>query len=183
VCFRQLLKSHLGGGKFLRVTKYRQARQPMIEMESCRSNQQQQQQQMTFPTKTLVSLNLEVYTNLRQCLGEVASTLEHVCNDKDAHFKKHLGKNIYVSVDAPYRGVSLRRWFLKPGDVNMDLKLPGKGVFLNSHEFDRLQTIDREIIDRIIPELKSVTSCLDNHQGQMSYLKCPFCNPDSYLNW
>lgn len=116
---------------------------------------------------------LELYDNIQ----DVNATLQDVIDgDIEAHYRYHLGRHVYISVDSPYVGVNIRSWFRPGGDVELK---PGLGVFINPEEWRGFQHVFMNL-QTYIPEIASAKRCSDIHHGQQSMLECLECNPDGY---
>ena len=138
------------------------------------------------PTKKGVSLTLMRYLSLRDAIPELTQALDKVIDGAgESKLQRHLGRNVYASVGAPFVGVSLRQWFMpKDSQHNAEdehLKLlPGKGIFLNRSEWLKFCEMDQEM-DNHVPELKTTIRCFDrdDHMNQLGWLSCAECNPNS----
>ena len=106
-------------------------------------------------------------------MGIVDSALEKLASGaQDVDEKLHIGGGFYITVQAPYRCVQVRRYFRKG-----DLTLPSRvGVSLRETEWKNFKEAVKEV-ESILPEISSIMPCDYDHGNQMAYLECPECCP------
>jgi hypothetical protein len=105
-------------------------------------------------------------------MAEITSTLKDIARGKEVRSKIHIGLNIFASQDHPYRGIHVRKWNLREGELT-----PGFGVFLSPKAWESLCDLDK-VLNDIIPQLKDITPCYMSHDNQMSAFECCVCNPN-----
>ena len=134
----------------------------------------------TFPTKRGIALTLKHWVELSSCTSQVDETISDLKERKDVNLFHHIGANMYVSVDKNIAGVDIRQWW----DCNDDVKPSRKGIFLSLQQWEKLKGCLEIMID-FVPELKGVVPCMmqEDHQNQMGYLQCSFCNPNDFHQW
>ena len=97
----------------------------------------------------------------------------------DVHYKTHIGGNMYLQVNSPYRGISVRQ-FKNIGDSQCVNLIPDKkGIFLLFREWNAFLKVNKEL-DGIIPDLATTTPCMDqiDHCNQEGYYTCMECCPN-----
>jgi hypothetical protein len=123
-------------------------------------------------TFKFIRLTMQSYAALRLNLKDVSEALSDVHADKIVNLRIHIGYNIYMTVDSPYKGVNIRQWYRQ---TNGDDLRPGWGIFLKKKHWDELCDIDKTI-ENDVQELKLAEPCF--HSGQLSWIACEACNPD-----
>ncbi len=133
-----------------------------------------------------VQMNQKNYLELRSviqddCSEGVRSHLQKIMEGQEVHQKWHLGSNLYVSVDSPYKCVQIREWNQTPSGRCLATRI---GISLSPSSFKKLCSIDVDM-DKLIPELCDTTRCAfsPDHQNMLGALACGFCNPNGYLNY
>ncbi len=113
----------------------------------------------------------------RRCMGAVPEN-----NGRPgAPPKMHLGSNLYMSVDSPYKCVQIREWKQNPSGRYLATRI---GISLFPSSFKKLCSIDVDM-DKTIPELCDTTRCAfsPDHQNMLGALAYWFCNPNGHLNY
>jgi hypothetical protein len=101
---------------------------------------------------------------------------------KDIHYKEHLGGNMFMQVNFPYRGINLRH-FKNVGDSeNVKLIPDVVGIFLKSCEWEEFLKMNEKMVD-IIPEVETTLPCSDgiDHCNQEGYYSCLECCPNGEM--
>jgi hypothetical protein len=134
----------------------------------------------TFPTKRGITLTLKHWVELCTYKSEIDETITALKQGKDVKLFHHLGANVHISVDKNIAGVDIRQWWWCVDTV----KPSRKGIFLSLQQWEKLKDCFTVMCD-FVPELKSIVPCImqDDHQNQMGYLQCSFCNPNEYNQW
>jgi hypothetical protein len=85
-------------------------------------------------------------------------------------------------VDKNIIGVDIRQWWWCKESQSM--KPSRKGIFLSLSQWEKLKDTF-EIMNDFVPELKDAVPCSmeGDHQNQMGFLQCSFCNPNEYHQW
>ena len=158
---------NLGRGKIIRSCVWKD--EPRIDIREWGTP--------THPTKNGVSLPLKRYLILRDNIHRISVALADLKKGGKVVLKEHLGRNVYAHVQTPYNGVNIRQWF-KPKEDG-DHLLPGKGIFLNSLEWNEFCKVD-ECMNDFVTELKDTVRCIDqtDHCNQLGYIACGECNPN-----
>jgi hypothetical protein len=87
-------------------------------------------------------------------------------------YRSHLGGGIYASVQAPFNGIDIRRYFIPEG---MQTEVPTKnGIFIPNSQWAKLKIKLNEVISTN-PELSLVETCF--HQNQIGMIECRECSP------
>ena len=89
-------------------------------------------------------------------------------NNKNVHFRSHIGGGRYVSVTSGILCVKFRKFFCPTPS----------GVSLRLHEWRKFVEIIKSI-DDAYPALATAVPCYsgDDHLNQLGVLQCPECNP------
>ncbi|XP_041356360.1 uncharacterized protein LOC121373698 [Gigantopelta aegis] len=134
----------------------------------------------TFPTKRGIALTLKHWVELSMCTSQIDETIAALKERKEEKLFHHLGANMYVSVDKNIAGVDIRQWWWCVDTV----KPSRKGIFLSLQQWSKLKDCF-EMMSDFVPELKSIVPCAmqDDHQNQMGFLQCSFCNPNECHQW
>ncbi len=119
-------------------------------------------------------------------LDPASDALLAVRNGRPVKFRRHLGGNVYLSV-ADFQCVNIRKWkHPSPGLDAEDKELTptGEGISLrnserNGFEWGQLKDAINSLMT-LLPQLQSETPCYDDHQGQLSFLCCGECSPNTY---
>ena len=115
----------------------------------------------------------------RENIAEVSKTLDEVITGrKDVHLKTHLGGNMYVQVDSPFQGVSIRHFNGKWGHSDFKL-IPSKGVFLKNKDWKAFLDLNKDM-PSLIPEILLAVPCYmqSSHSNQEAAMTCPECFPN-----
>jgi hypothetical protein len=131
-------------------------------------------------TNAVAEMSLKRFVLFRQYMDEATARIMDVKRGRDdVQYKVHLGGNMYLQVNSPYRGISIRQ-FKNIGDsTHVELIPDVSGMFLLIPEWDRFIIIDKDI-DTDIPELVNTVLCRDqtDHCNQEGYFTCPECCPN-----
>ncbi|XP_067687021.1 uncharacterized protein [Haliotis asinina] len=131
---------------------------------------------MAYPTKRGIVLSLKHWMELP---GAIRS-IEEAVKEGKPNSQWHLGANVFVTMDST--GIEIRQccW-----DNSMQSMVPrAKGILLSMDQWKKLGYCV-EVMADFVPELKNMVPCMaqEDHQNQMGYLMCSFCNPSGYDMW
>ena len=156
----------LGGGKHFRILKNDEDFKVQFIVEGV--------------TNAVATMPLNRFVQFRQYADEAsARAMDVKRGKKNINYKVHLGGNMYLQVNSPYQGVSIRQ-FKNIGDANAVNIIPDKsGIFLLIPEWNNFIKLNEEL-DTDIPELISTTTCSDqtDHCNQEGYYTCLECCPN-----
>ena len=131
----------------------------------------------TYPTKKGVCLTptrLKALTNNIEDIDEHLKQLnaDAIYKVQQEQYKVHLGGGIYVSVDAKFSGVDLRRYWMPETQGSV---VPTKsGIYLTSAQWSALKGKIDELLSAH-PELGRAEICF--HQNQIGMMDCSECMP------
>lgn len=137
-----------------------------------------------YPTKKGIALNLEKWKKLEEWKSaQIDSSIEEYKNFEKVDYMAHLGSNYHVSLCNAFPLVNIRRWFL-PED-EQEIKPTRTGISLTLPQWEKLKMAMTVVRDILGDELEKVSFCelSDSHLGQMGYLTCSNCNPNTYMNY
>ena len=161
--------TNLGGGKLFRVLR----NEGEIKVQFVK-------EEASVKHTILAEMSIERFVLFRQCVDEASSNLDQVVEGKDIHYKSHLGGNMFLQVNSPYQGVSIRQ-FKNVGNSESVKLIPvcGAGIFLLAREWTQFLKLNECIVD-IIPEVMTTLPCLDriDHSNQEGYYMCLECCPN-----
>ena len=97
-------------------------------------------------------------------------------DNKNVHFRSHIGGGRYVSVTSGILCVEFRKFFCPSGTD--EIKPTPSGVSLRLREWWKFVEIIKSI-DDAYPALATAVPCYsgDDHLNQLAVLQCPECNP------
>ena len=109
----------------------------------------------------MAEMPIERYILIRQSLDDAAQALTDVNGGKEVHYKTHIGGNMYLQVNHPFKGVSIRQ-FRNIGDSECVNLIPQKnsGIFLRTREWNEFVKLDTKMSD-IVPEISAALPCKD----------------------
>ncbi|XP_046542364.1 uncharacterized protein LOC124252755 [Haliotis rubra] len=126
----------------------------------------------TYPTKRGIVLTLKHWLEV--------SSVHMQLKQQGRYSHVHVGGNMYASWDD--NGIDVRQW---ENDQKSGRVIPtNQCILLSLDQWEKLVDCVRVMSD-FVPELKDRVPCMlqDDHQNQMGYLQCSFCNPSDYSYW
>ena len=116
---------------------------------------------------------LERYVQFREyanCAEERLSAL--LRGDYIQKLEHHLGGDLDLKVEHPYRGVSLRHFIRGTGGH----RVASSGVFLTPCEWKCFTNADDEL-NALMPEISRTVTCSSTHNNQEHGMTCFECHP------
>ncbi|XP_046556771.1 uncharacterized protein LOC124265992 [Haliotis rubra] len=127
----------------------------------------------SYPTKRGIVLSLKHWLEL----SGVHFKLQEAIDQGRTHDYAHVGANMYATLD-PNGGVDLRQW---EKYEHLGRVVPtAKGILLSKQQWQKPRDCC-DVMTDFVPELKEMVPCMgqEDHQNQIGYLMCSFCNPNS----
>jgi hypothetical protein len=137
-----------------------------------------------FPTKLGIALDLEKWKKIVDCnIEEIDENVEKMQSGQEVFWKKHLGENVYISMDSGYPCVNIRKWSMPEGEH--EIRATRKGCALNFSQWQKLKDCVTVVQNKLGKELEDVQFCelSDDHQNQMGFYTCKRCNPNEWMNY
>jgi len=136
-----------------------------------------------YPTRKGISLSVDSWIDLVFEKENISAALKKVkSGEGDVAYRRHIGKNIFVTVDSGREYVNIRQWWMPEG---ADQVAPSrKGICLSADEWAKVleQTGD---VEKRVPEVRNAVPCAfrTDHSNQMGLLSCSHCSPNSCEDW
>ena len=132
-----------------------------------------------YPTRKGVSLPTLRWVSLTYATRFIDEALADLSKNREVKFEYHIGGNVYVTVDSPYRLVDIRQRFVDEEGV---LRPTRRGVKLRLKEWASLKEAV-EAVKVVVPETAVLVPCSlqEDHSNQRGFLTCPECNPTGFL--
>ncbi|XP_046573532.1 uncharacterized protein LOC124281642 [Haliotis rubra] len=129
-----------------------------------------------YPTKRGIVLTLKHWLEIPSVFIQLMEAVREGRNQAYVH----IGVNVYASLD-PNGSVDLRQW---EKNDQLGVVPTAKGIMLSPDQWKKLRDC-YDVMPDFVPELKDMVPCMaqEDHQNQMGYLQCSFCNPNDYECW
>ena len=93
-------------------------------------------------TRKGISLTRDNWTFLLTLVDAVDTAFKQIANNEpDVHMSYHLGDNVYLTLDSPFKVLHIRKWFDADGSMRPTLK----GVTLRQHEWLHILNLREQI--------------------------------------
>ena len=168
---KEMIRYEIGCGKYVVVTSYKNEVLTHIRHFDLSMNGSKM-----FPTKRGIVLRPRGFANLVQLKDDITNALVTAVADVSVKMHKHIANGVYVSVSTDYAIVNLRSYFLP--ENSKEPQPTRRGICLTMSEWlNFLSVIDLMCAE--VKELKDATPslCEDDHENQMSFYNCSYCNP------
>ena len=125
-----------------------------------------------IPTKDGISLTLQRCNELYMSLPNVDIAVSEMERNDGTFYRRHLGRNWYLTVQTGFKCVDIRQFWLPEGAS--EISATRRGVSLSIPQYKELRNGLR-LLDSYVPELRDVVPCYT--QADHDVAQCPECTP------
>jgi hypothetical protein len=136
-----------------------------------------------YPSRKGISMLVDSCIDLMFEKENISASLKKVnSGEGDVAYRRHIGRNIFVTVDSGREYVNIRQWWM-PKEA--DQVAPSrKGICLSTDEWTKVLEQAGDV-EKLVPEVQNAVPCAyrTDHSNQIGLLSCSHCSPNTCQDW